>query len=269
MKSTLSAVLITYNEEADLPACLESVRGLASEIIVVDSGSADRTQDIALSYTPHVHRREFTDYAGQKQAALELATGEWVLSIDADERVSPELAREFEEFLKHPSSFAGFRIPYEVHFMGRALRFGGLGAEEHLRFFRRDAGRFVGGELHEGIEVRGPVGRLRGVLRHFPYHDLDDYLDKMRRYTTLAAQKRWDHGGRFSPLHHLLPFWELFVRIVLRLGILDGTPGITWWGLSSFHTWVKFLKLRDMERQERRVIVPKVPAGHSDGRKAS
>lgn len=131
------------------------------------------------------------------------------------------------------------------------MRFGGLGCEKHVRLFRREAGKFVGGELHEGLEVRGPIGSLSNRMVHVPYRDLGDYLDKLDRYTTLAAQKRYAAGRRFHFGHHLLPLWELFVRLVLRLGVLDGTAGVAWWGLASFHTWTKFLKLREIELRER------------------
>lgn len=248
MSPRLSVVVIALNEETDLPGCLESARDAASELVVVDSGSKDRTAAVARRYTPAVHRREFADYASQKQRAADLATGDWVLSLDADERLTPELARELAELLAGEPPHAGYRIPFEVWFLGRRLRHGGLGREEHLRLFRRSSGRFIGGGLHEGVEVRGTVGRLAGAIRHVPYRDIDDYLSKMSGYTTLAARKRRERGERFSPLHHLLPLWEFFVRTVLRLGVLDGTPGLAWAGLSAFHTWVKYLKLKQLEK---------------------
>lgn len=244
---TLSAVLITRDEALDLPACLESLAGLADEIVVLDGGSTDATLDIARRSGARVSHREFDAYAPQKQAALGLATGEWVLSIDADERLSPTLREEIRALLAGTPGHAGYELPYEVVFMGRVLRFGGLGSEKHLRLFRRSAGRFVGGRLHEGIEVAGSVGRLQGRMVHIPYRDLDEYLDKMRRYTGCGARKRFEQGRRFTPLYHLLPFWEFFVRAVLRGAVLDGTPGLAYAALSSFHTWVKYLKLKELE----------------------
>ncbi len=243
----LSVVVITRDEERDLPACLDSVKGLAAEVVVVDDRSTDRTKELARERGAIVREREFDHYAGQKQFALEQATKTWVLSLDADERVTPALAAEIARLL--PASDAdGFEVPFEVEFMGRVLRFGGLGSEKHLRLVRRGKGRFVGGGLHEGLEVKGAVSRTEGRIRHIPYRDLDEYLDKLARYTTLAAQKRREAGRRASVLHHLLPFWELFSRLVLRLGLLDGTPGVVYAGLSSFHTWIKYAKLRELER---------------------
>ncbi|MBI4387112.1 MAG: glycosyltransferase family 2 protein, partial [Elusimicrobia bacterium] len=217
-------------------------------IIVVDNASTDRTIEIARGHTPHVSQRPFDGYGPQKQAAVDRACGEWILSIDADERVTPELASEIRGALSGSPSQTGFEIPFEIRFMGGALRFGGLGDERHLRLFRKSAGRFSG-DIHEEIGVEGSVGRLRGRMIHIPYHDIDEYLDKMSFYTTLAAKKRRDQGIRFTPLHCLLPAWEFFVRSVVRLGALDGIPGLVWAALSSFHTGIKYLKLRELERK--------------------
>ncbi|HBL19106.1 MAG: hypothetical protein A2X36_16250 [Elusimicrobia bacterium GWA2_69_24] len=246
----LSVIVITRDEEHNLAACLESVRGLDPEIVVLDNASTDRTVEIARRYTPLVSGHPFRDFASQKQAALDRATREWVLSIDADERVSPALAEELRVLLASPAAAApsasGYEIPFEVEFMGRKLRFGGLGRERHLRLFRRAAGAFRGDFVHESVAVRGSVGRLRQPIRHIPYRDLDEYLAKMRVYTGRAARKRWEQGRRFHAGHLLLPLWEFFARAVLKLGVLDGTPGIVWAGLSAFHTWVKYLKLREL-----------------------
>jgi len=244
---SLSAIVITKNEEADLPGCLESLRGAASEIVVMDGGSQDKTLDVARRYTPNVHVRPFDDFAGQKQAALDRATGDWVLSIDADERVSPELAREIREVLDAHPEEAGFEIPFAVHFMGRRLRFGGLGGERHLRLFRRNSGRF-NGKVHEGIAVQGKIGRLRGTMLHVPYKSVNEYMEKMQTYTSMSARQKWERGERPSFFHRLLPAWELFTRLVLRLGILDGKPGVAWAVFSSVHTRVKYAKLRELEK---------------------
>ena len=245
----LSAVIIAKDEEHDLPGALESLKGLASEVIVlVDESSRDATEEIARAGGARVFRRRFEDYAGQKQAALDKATGEWVLSIDADERATPELKAEILGVLSGADGRAGFQVPFEVRFLGRRLRWGGLGSETHLRLFRRGRGRFTGGALHEGVEVSGTVGTLRGRIIHEPYRDLSDYLAKLESYTTLAARKRYAQGRRFRAWHHLLPFWEFFCRAILKLGFLDGREGLLWAGLSAFHAWLRYAKLWEMER---------------------
>jgi glycosyltransferase involved in cell wall biosynthesis len=242
----LSVVVITKDEERDLPDCLESVKPLDPEIVVLDSGSNDSTRRIAREYGAKVSSRLFDDFASQKQAAIEMATGDWILSLDADERLTPELAEEIAGALDGTAD--AYDIPYEVWFLGSRLRFGGLGSEHHVRLFRRGRGRFGSPRLHEGVEVSGTVGRLRSRIRHVPYRDLNEYLEKMVLYTDRAALKRYERGKRFTPLYHLLPFWEFFMRTVLKGGVLDGFPGILWAGLSSFHTWLKYAKLRELER---------------------
>jgi glycosyltransferase involved in cell wall biosynthesis len=246
----LSAVIIAQDEERDLPACLESLRGLADEVVVLDGGSRDRTRALAEAAGARVFERPFDDYAAQKQAALDKARGEWVLSIDADERVSPELAAEIRAAIASPEAPAGFEIPFQVEFMGRRMRFGGLGSEKHLRLFRRARGRFGGAGLHEGVVLDGKPGLLRAPMRHVPYRDLGDYLAKLGPYTSRAAAKRLAQGRRFHPLQLALPPWELFVRLVLRLGLLDGVPGVAWAGLAAFHTGLKYVKLRELERSQ-------------------
>ena len=251
---TLSLVVIAKDEERDLPACLASARGLVQEIVVVDSGSADRTAEVARAAGAKVLRREFTTYAEQKQFAVEAAAGEWILNLDADERLTSELADSIRRALQAPAADA-FRLPFAVEFLGRRLRHGGLNGERHVRLFRRGAGRFTGGLLHEGVALDGPVGDLPGAVLHRPYADLSEYLSKLDRYTTLAARKAHESGRRFRWYHHFLLPAEFWKRYLLQLGFLDGVPGLTWCALSAFYAWLKYAKLRELqtaaaERQE-------------------
>jgi glycosyltransferase involved in cell wall biosynthesis len=249
---SLSAILIAKDEERDLPGCLESLKGLASEIVVVVSeDTADRTEEIARGAGARVTRRKFDDYARQRQASLDAATGEWCLWIDPDERVTPALAAEIRAALSSEPAFGAYDIPFEVRFLGRTLRWGGLGSETHVRLFRRAEARFVGGGLHEGIEVEGAEGTLAGTIVHEPYRDIADYLGKLDRYTTLAAEKRFAAGRRFHLWRHLILPWEFFARAVLKLGLLDGRPGLIWAGLSSYHSWLKWVKVGELERRAR------------------
>ncbi len=252
MSVWLSALLIAKDEERDLPGCLESLRGLASEtVVVVSADTSDRTEEIARAAGARVLRRAFDDYARQRQAGLDAATGEWCLWIDPDERVTPALAEEIRSILAGAPRPAAFAVPFEVIFLNRVLRWGGLGSESHVRLFRRAKARFRGGVLHESLVVDGELGRLRGKISHKPYADISDYLSKLDRYTTLAAEKRRDAGKRFSPLHHLLLPWEFFSRAVLKLGVLDGFPGLVWAGLAAFHSWLKYVKLGAMSREKK------------------
>lgn len=248
MPPSLSALIIAKDEEADLPACLESLKGWVDEVVVlVDESTTDRTAQLARQAGCKVAVRRFDDYARQRQAALDLCAKDWVLWIDADETLSPALQAEMRQIVSVPSPYASFSIPFRVSFLGRTMRWGGLGSERHVRLFRRDKARFVGGELHEGIEVQGLEGRLPGAMLHRPYTGVADYFSKLDRYTTLAAEKRFAAGRRAHAWHHLILPWEFFARAVLKLGFLDGSPGLVWAGLAAFHSWLKYVKLKEME----------------------
>ncbi len=245
MKPKLSAILIATDEEVDLPGCLKSLEGLADEVVVVvDTETKDRTAEIASASGVQVLRRRFDDYASQRQASLDAACGEWCLWIDPDERVTSGLSQAIRHAMVRPDA-AAYRIPFEIWFLGRRLRWGGMGRESHLRLFRREGASFVGGFVHESLKISGRVGRLEGAMRHEPYRDISDYLGKLDRYTTLAARKHYQEGRRYHACNHLILPVEFFTRAVLKLGILDGTPGLVWAGLAAFHRWLKYVKLQE------------------------
>jgi len=248
MPKSLSALIIAKDEERDLPGCLESLDGLADEIVVlVDAATTDRTAEIAKAAGAKVERRAFDDYARQRQAALDLCTKDWVLWIDADERLDRGLHAAIETSLERPAADA-YPIPFDVVFLGRTLRWGGYGHEKHVRLFRREKARFVGGQLHEGLSVDGTVGRpLAGRMMHEPYKSLSEYLSKLDRYTTLAARKKWDAGARFRPWHHLVLPGQLARRLLFQLAFLDGFAGVSLAVLAGFHHWLKYAKLKEME----------------------
>lgn len=247
----LSVIVIARNEKRDLPGALASVKGLAAEIIVVDSGSTDGTPDIARAAGAKVIFKDWQGYGKQKQAALDAAAGPWVLNIDADERVTPALADDIRARLASAPTETGFQVPFHHFFLGRRLRFGRFSTETHLRLFRKAAARYGIAQIHEGIKVEGSIGRMSGVISHLSYHDIEEYLDKCNRYTSMIARARYDAGQRFHVWHHArLPF-EFLVRYFFKLGFLDGGPGLTYALLSSYYVWLKFLKLRDCETAEK------------------
>lgn len=248
---SLSAILIAKNEERDLPGCLDSLKGLVNEIVlVVSDDTSDSTETLARAAGAKVFRRKFDNYALQRQASLDAATGDWCLWIDPDERVTQDLADEIKEALSANPQFVAVDIPFSVRFLGREMRWGGLGHESHVRLFRRTKAKFTGGDLHESLLLDGPVGSFQHQILHEPYRDIADYLSKLDRYTDLAAKKRFEAGKRFTIFHHLILPWEFFARAFLKLGILDGYPGLVWAGLSSFHSWLKYVKLGRMYREK-------------------
>ncbi|MDO8757310.1 MAG: glycosyltransferase family 2 protein [Elusimicrobiota bacterium] len=251
MTPSLSAILIAKNEDRDLPGCLEALNGLVNEIIVIISDdTTDQTENVAKRHKAITSSRKFDDYARMRQASLDKATSEWCLWIDPDERVTPELAKEIQTVLAADPPFVAADIPFSVRFLGREMRWGGLGSESHIRLFRRTKAAFVGGALHESLRFDGAVAVFKNKIIHEPYRDIPDYMSKLERYTDLAAQKRFAAGKRFTVLHHFIYPWELFSRLILKLGILDGVPGLTWARLAAYHSRLKYGKLKRMQKEK-------------------
>lgn len=274
-------MLIVRDEGLRLPACLDSLRGLADELVVVDSGSTDQTIAIASAAGARVARLPFTGFGPLKQAALELARGDWILSIDADERVTPRLASEIRRTIDDDQPEpAGFWVRRELVYLGRRLRFGGAESDWVLRLARRDRARFALLPVHEHMEVDGTTARLRGTLTHVKYETLSQHLATIDRYTTIIADRRAARGMRFSPWHLLRLPWELFVRLVLRLGFLDGRAGLIHATMSAFYVFLKYAKLWTREQPgelqggtapagEATGAPPASPASASDGRRTA
>lgn len=239
----LTVVLIVHNEQALLADCLASVRAIADEIVVLDSGSSDATVAIATQHGARVATRAFDDFGRQKQAALELATGTWILSIDADERVTPALARDIARVVRDASAADGYWVRRTMVYLGQRLRFGGAGSEWVLRLARREKARFAPLPVHEHLIVDGRTDRLPGAIDHIKYRALREHIDTINRYTELSARRKHDAGRRFSLLHVWRIPWELFSRVVLRLGFLDGRAGIIHATMAAFYSFVQYAKL--------------------------
>jgi (heptosyl)LPS beta-1,4-glucosyltransferase len=225
---TLSATLITLNEADRVKRCLESLRDWVDEIIVLDSGSTDNTVDIARCYTDKVYVTDWPGYGLQKQRALEHATCDWVLSIDADEVVTPELRHDIDAALSDQPDCVGYRLPWGVVVYGKLLDFG-RSARAPLRLFQRDGSRFTDAQVHETVKLPpGRVGTLDGRLLHYTHRDYGHALRKSAHYAWLGAQARFARGRRGGGLLlALLRSWWVFVQVyVFRLGLLDGQPGL-------------------------------------------
>jgi glycosyltransferase involved in cell wall biosynthesis len=243
----LSVTIITRNEHAHIAACLRSV-AFADEWVVVDSGSTDGTQEIARSLGAKVV--DMPDWAGfgvQKNRALDLAQGQWVLSLDADERVSPELAEQIVGVLKQPPNSAnivGYELARLSRFCGQWMRHGDWYPDRVLRLFRREAGRFTMDLVHERVVVQGRIVRLSGHLLHETMPTLDDALDKMNRYTTGRAVDKvraGKSGGLFSALVH--GAWAFMRSYFLRRGFLDGRLGFVLALYVAEGTYYRYLKM--------------------------
>ncbi|HEY1730302.1 MAG TPA: glycosyltransferase family 2 protein [Terriglobales bacterium] len=225
---SLSVVIITLNEEANLARTLTSV-SWADEIIVLDSGSTDRTREVAESFHAKCFCESWKGFAAQKNSALEKASGDWILSLDADEEVEPLLAQEIKQTLANSPSAAGFWIPRRNFFLGRWIRRGGFYPDFKLRLFRRGAGSFEDRLVHEDLRVQGSTAKLKNHLLHHAYPTLDSYLEHMNRYSSLGAQMVTARDGRagFSFVDIVIrPRLTFFYNYVLRGGFLDGREGL-------------------------------------------
>jgi glycosyltransferase involved in cell wall biosynthesis len=244
----LSAVIITKNEADNIADALESV-GWIDDIVVVDSGSSDDTVAIARRYTDHVTVRAWEGYGAQKNYASGLAAHDWVLSLDADERVSPELALEIQELMQAGPTVQGYRIPRTTWHLGRWIRSTDWYPDRQLRLYDRRAARWNARYVHESVAVAGRVGHLRSEIHHLAYRDLSHHLETIDRYTTLAAQQMETdgrHAGWLDLIVH--PPLAFFRNYVLRRGIRDGVPGLIISLMNSYYVFLKFAKLWERQR---------------------
>lgn len=244
----LSVTIITRNEEANIAACLESV-AWASEKIVVDSGSTDRTVDIARELGARIIEIEWRGFGDAKQRGLDSATEEWVLSLDADERVTSELAREIRCCIGD-ANVNGFKLPRLTRFVDTWIYHSGWYPGYILRLFRRDKAHFTNSLVHERVKIDGATNVLKNHLLHYSYSSLDDYLLRMNRYTSLAAEEMFSARKRFGFWQPLLKAPAAFVKCFLvRRGFLDGWAGLQIAVLSAMYAFTKYSKLRELERR--------------------
>lgn len=243
----VSVVLITFNAAGQLRQCLESV-AFAQEIIVVDSGSNDATREIALKYGARVATQEWLGFGRQKQVAVALARHDWVLCLDADERVSDELRASILDALAKPGSSA-YRVARCNRFMGRFLRHGEGYPDWNLRLFDRRHARWSDDAVHEKVLAEAPPGTLQGDLLHESAEDLAAYLEKQNRYTTLQAQAMYRAGRRARVGHLVFSPMLRFIRFYfLRLGLLDGVPGLVHIAIGCGGSFIKYAKLFALQR---------------------
>jgi glycosyltransferase involved in cell wall biosynthesis len=244
----ISAALITNNEEANVEEALQSL-AWADEVVVVDSGSTDATIDICRRYTDKIFRRPWTGFVDQKNYVVERASHDWIISLDADERIGPQLAREIEQLRRDGFQHAGYRMPRVAFFMGRWIRHGDWYPDYQLRLFDRRRGRWRGGRVHESVEVEGTPGFLRGEIQHFTYRSLSDYLRRLETYSTLAAQDYRQQGKKAS-LPKLVgnPCLTFLKAYLLKAGFLDGTPGLMVAAMGAVSVFFKYAKLYELQR---------------------
>lgn len=245
----LSVIIITKNEASHISRCLESV-AWADEIIVLDSGSEDDTVSICRQYTDKVYQTDWPGFGIQKQRALDKATGDWILSVDADEVVTPELRLEIETALQQ-EQFQGYEIPRLSSYCGRQMRHGGWWPDYVLRLFRRDCGGFTDTVVHERIIVQGQVGRMRTPLLHDAFVNLDEVLHKVNSYSSLGAALLYRRGVRSSLGKAILKGLWTFIRTYwLKAAFLDGGQGLMLSISNAEGAYYKYLKVLELQNRQ-------------------
>lgn len=247
-KVPVTVTVITLNEAANIEACLDSV-SFADDVVVVDSGSTDKTVELARAKGARVIVRDWPGYSAQKNFAAEQATHDWILSVDADERVTPELAEEVARTVASSPSGAGFRVPRVTFHLGRWIRTTDWYPDYQLRLYHRGRARWPAKLVHESVAADGAVGQLRGELQHYAYRDLSHHFSTMERYTTLAATEMHSAGRDATFLHLLFHPPAAFLRnYVLKRGFADGTVGFVVSAMNAYYVFLKFAKLWALKR---------------------
>ena len=246
----LSVAIITFNEERNIAACIESCLPIADEILILDSHSTDDTRKIAESYSiVRFETRDFDGHIEQKNAAIDRCSHEWILSLDADERVSPELQQCILSFKESPASDEnGYRLARLTFHMGRFIRHSGWYPQRRYRLFRKGHARWAGENPHDFVEIDGTGGTLKGDIVHFSFKDLSHQVDTVNKFSSIVAFTRFRKGRRFRWLPVLYKPWGKFWEIYLfKRGFLDGFPGFAIAVASAFSTFLKFAKIYELD----------------------
>ncbi len=242
----ITATIITLNEERNIARAIESLR-CCDEILILDSGSTDRTVELAENLGARVFEAGWRGYAGQKNWAAEQASHDWILSLDADEALSESLEAEIWNLKKVGPKYDGYTMPRLARYLGRWILHSGWYPDRKIRLYDRRKGRWVGEFVHESVHVDGRVGKLESAILHFTCESLSEHMKTLERYTTLAAQ---EIAGRniAVPRWRMLadPPWTFFKTFVLQRGFLDGREGLTIAYMAAFYTFIKYAKARNM-----------------------
>ncbi len=242
----ISATIIAFNEERNIARVIESLR-CCDEILVLDSGSNDRTVEIAAKHGARVVEASWHGYAAQKNIAAQLASHDWILALDADESLSEALEAEIWQIKKAEPAFDGYTVPRLAQYLGRWILHSGWYPDRKIRLFNRQKARWVGDFVHESVKLTGSVGHLEFNLLHFTCSSLSEHLRSMDGYTTLAAQEIVTHG-KCPGIGRLLldPPWTFLHTYFLKLGFLDGVEGISIAYMGALYNFVKYFKARQM-----------------------
>jgi len=250
----ISAVIITHNEEIRLEGALKSVQDVASEIIVVDSFSTDNTIKVAKEYGAKVYSREWTHYADQKNYANKRASHPWILSLDADERISPELKKEIQGLKLKETDASGFSMPRLVYYLGKWIFHSGWYPDRKIRLFKKDKASWQGEYVHEKLVVDGKVEKLAHPIYHFTYKDISDHLKRIDKFSSLGAKKLYAEGKKCRWYHLVLLPPQRFVQsFFIKSGIMDGFAGFVIAMLHSYAIFTRYAKLKEIWKKGERI----------------
>jgi glycosyltransferase involved in cell wall biosynthesis len=242
----ISAAIIAKDEERNIARAIESLR-CCDEIVVIDSGSVDRTVEIAEKHGARVVEMGWKGYAAQKNAAVEACTHDWVLALDADEALSEALEAEVWQVKKNGPQYDGYTMPRLAQYCGRWILHSGWYPDRKVRLFDRRKAKWVGEYVHESVRVEGRVGHLQSNILHFTCDSLSEHLRSLDRYTTLAAQEVVARNKHVTTRHLLVdPLWTFFSTYVLKRGFLDGPEGLAIAHMAAIYTFLKYAKARNM-----------------------
>lgn len=249
MVCKLSATIITYNEEEDIRDCLESLKWV-DEIVVVDAFSQDNTVNICQEYNAKIFKNKWPGYINQKNFAQDRATYDWIISLDADERLSLKLAEEIREVLKNNDDATnGYFMSRQTYYLGRWINHSGWYPDYKLRLYNKHKGHWIGKVLHERVYTEGKTAYLKGKIIHYSYRDIKDHLDKINTYTTIMAVNAYERGERFSFFNLIhSPFYNFLKMYLLKLGFLDGFQGLIIAVISSFYVFLRHAKLWELSQ---------------------
>lgn len=252
MRARISACIICFNEERKIQRCLESVRW-CDEIVVLDSYSTDRTLQICRQFTERVYQHEWLGYVGQRNLIRGMATHDWVLFLDSDEEVSPELRDEIlAEFERGNTPFVGYEFPRMVYYLGRWIRHGEWYPDIKLRLFHKAHGRTEGQEPHDRVVVSGAVKRLKHPLWHYTYDDVEDHMVTLNRFSTITAQQKFVEERPFRWTDLLFrPALRFMKGYVVKGGFLDGAHGFMIARLAAYGAALKYIKLWELHLKDR------------------
>ncbi len=251
---TLSVILITRNEEANLEDCLASLDGIAQQLVVVDANSSDRTVEIAQNYGATIAQpSDWPGFGPQKNRALDLATGDWILSLDADERLTPALKSEILTAIHHNAHIDCFAIPRLSWYCGRFIRHSGWSPDYVDRLFKRGTARFTEDLVHERLIPSGAVAKLENPLLHYSFMNYSQVLQKLDRYSTASAEQAFAKGKTATPLKAVLHGAWAFIRTyIVRDGFLDGPQGFTLAMSNAQGTYYRYIKLWHLHQEARK-----------------